>query len=283
MRAPISDAELEHPTFGTIFRLLRVTVVRLFSDRIGILIGSAFLVLMLWGQNGGLQLLGVVWPGWVGPGSDPAGRAEILAGVPWDQEWLSFWIGAVLLVGIPALLIRGVLGERLSDYGLGPPPRDRRRLTVATTLVLLLVGAVPFALAAGDADMRATYPLYRGHFEGDAEFFLYELGYLPFFVAIEFIFRGYLLFGLYRLRDRTVGTGPIGERGPLVFGSYAILVSMLSYTAWHLGKPLLELWGTLVWGILAGTIALAVGSIWHIIAVHWALNVLLDFLIYKSL
>ena len=43
----------------------------------------------------------------------------------------------------------------------------------------------------------------------------------------------------------------------MAFGYYAILLSMLSYTAWHLGKPLPELWGTLVWGLVAGTIVLA--------------------------
>lgn len=33
-----------------------------------------------------------------------------------------------------------------------------------------------------------------------------------------------------------------------MFGYYAILISMLSYTAWHLGKPSLELFSTLIWG-----------------------------------
>jgi membrane protease YdiL (CAAX protease family) len=51
---------------------------------------------------------------------------------------------------------------------------------------------------------------------------------------------------------------------------------MLSYTAWHLGKPLPEVWGTLVWGLATGTIALATGTIWPIIIVHWLLNIVLD-------
>jgi membrane protease YdiL (CAAX protease family) len=56
---------------------------------------------------------------------------------------------------------------------------------------------------------------------------------------------------------------------------------MLSYTAWHLGKPLPELWGTLVWGLAAGAVALASQSIVPIILVHWLLNVWLDLLIWK--
>jgi membrane protease YdiL (CAAX protease family) len=68
-----------------------------------------------------------------------------------------------------------------------------------------------------------------------------------------------------------------------VFGNYALLISMLAYTAWHAGKPLLELWGTLPWGLLAGVIALATRTIWPIIIVHWLLNVFLDVVIYKGL
>lgn len=282
MAAPIPDRELEHPTIGTVLALVRDAVVRLVRDPIGILIGSAFLALMLWGEHGGLDLLGAVWAGWTGPGSDPETRASILPGIPWDQEWISFWAGAVLLVGIPAAVIKFVLRLPLREFGLGLPAPDRRRLTALSAVLLLAVSAVPFFFAARDAGMQATYPLYRGEFDGTLDFAVYQLGYLPFFVAIEFIFRGYLLFGLYRLKDRDAPPGVEGERGPLVFGSYAILVSMLSYTAWHLGKPLPELWGTLAWGLLAGPIALATGTIWHIVGIHWVLNVALDWLIRQS-
>jgi membrane protease YdiL (CAAX protease family) len=51
---------------------------------------------------------------------------------------------------------------------------------------------------------------------------------------------------------------------------------MLAYTAWHLGKPLPELWGTLVWGPAASAIVLATHSIWPIVLVHWLLNVWMD-------
>jgi membrane protease YdiL (CAAX protease family) len=57
---------------------------------------------------------------------------------------------------------------------------------------------------------------------------------------------------------------------------------MLSYTAWHLGKPVPELWGTLVWGILAGTVVLATRTVWPVIIVHWLLNVFMDLAIYKD-
>lgn len=65
-------------------------------------------------------------------------------------------------------------------------------------------------------------------------------------------------------------------------GRLRVALSALSYTAWHLGKPIAELWGTLVWGITAGTVALASRSIVPIIIVHWLLNVFLDLAIWRG-
>jgi membrane protease YdiL (CAAX protease family) len=79
--------------------------------------------------------------------------------------------------------------------------------------------------------------------------------------------------------DREVGGDNIGYAGPYYFHKYALLIQMLSYTAWHLGKPLPELWGTLIWGLAAGAVAYSVRSIWPVILSHWLLNVFMDSLI----
>src|SRR5262249_1663144 len=160
------------------------------------------------------------------------------------------------------------------DYGLGMPRDGRWDLTLKSTLLLFVVSLPAFLLGKNDPGMMAEYPLYHGQFGTLGRLLLYEIGYLPFFIAIEFVFRGYLLFGLYRTWYGVDHRGRAGT--PLGFGYYSILISMLSYTAWHLGKPLPETWGTLVWGLATGTIALSTGTIWPIITVHWLLNVMLD-------
>jgi membrane protease YdiL (CAAX protease family) len=149
-----------------------------------------------------------------------------------------------------------------------------------TFLSLVAISLPAFLIAAHNADMRATYPFYRP-FSGVGEFVLYELTYLPFFIAIEFIFRGYLLFGLAGIRDRDIQAprSDPGVPGAFNFGKYALLIQMLSYTAWHLGKPLPELWGTLLWGLAAGVLAYTVRSIWPVVLAHWLLNVFLDALV----
>jgi membrane protease YdiL (CAAX protease family) len=112
-----------------------------------------------------------------------------------------------------------------------------------------------FILSVSDEAMQATYPLYRGPLEG-LDFVFYELGYLLFFVVIEFVFRGLLLLGVANLGARDAHSQLDDEGGSLVIGFYAILVATLVYTAWHVGKPTPELLGTLVWGPVAGAVVL---------------------------
>ena len=278
----VDDRELDAPTLKTVLKVIYNTLARVFHDPVGMILGSAFVLIMLWGTHGKVEVLSLVWRGWKGPGSDPNGRGQILPAIPWDQEWLAYLIGLVLLVGVPALLIKVVYRQSLADYGLGLPPKGHRRFALLSAAVLFLVSLPAFYVGTQDAGMQATYPLYRGGFETLLQFVIYEAGYFAFFLAIEFTFRGYLLFGLYQFRDRDAPEGIVGERGPLVFGYYAIFIAMLSYTAWHLGKPLPELWGTLVWGIAAGAVALASRSIWFVVVVHWLLNVFLDLGIWKG-
>lgn len=279
---PVSEAEMDRPTVGFVLKLIWNSLVRVFHDPVGMILASGFALIMVWGYHGRLEILGRLWEGWKGPGSPPEGRARILPGVPWDQEALSFMAGLVLLVVVPCILIKVVYRRSLSDFGLGLPPRGKGRLALLSAAILLVASLPAFYLGTRDAEMKATYPIYRGTFSGLSDFVCYELAYLPFFIAIEFIFRGYLLFGLFNLRDEHAPPGVSGEPGPLVFGYYSILISMLSYTAWHLGKPLAELWGTLIWGVAAGSIALAVRTIWPIVLVHWLLNVVLDYLLWQQ-
>jgi len=271
----LDEEELRDPDIVTVFKLIWVSIRQFFVERPGQIIGSAFILLMVWGTHGKMELLGFVWPDWRGPGSDPGTRPNLIGGIPWDHELISYCAGAVILVGIPVLLIKYGLKDRLANYGLGLPPRGKRALAFLAFLALTLLSLPAFYLGTFDPGMRHLYPLY-GEFSGPWAFVLYELSYLPFFLAIEFIFRGYLLFGLAGVRDLEIsGTGG-GFPGKFYFHRYALLIQMLSYTAWHLGKPIPELWGTLVWGLAAGALAYAVRSIWPVVLSHWLLNVFMD-------
>ena len=274
--------ELAQPDFVTVLKLVWHTAVSVLRERPGQILASAFLLLMVWGFHGNLDLLRVVVPGYWGPGVGIGMRPQLIPGIPWDDELISFWAGALILVAAPMAIIRLGFRERWSQYGLGLPARGRRKLAVWGFLTLTALSLPAFYLGAQSADMQKLYPLYRP-FADNLGFVLYELTYFPFFLAIEFIFRGYLLFGLESITPSHVRAAGGGAGAPLFFGKYALLIKMLSYTAWHLGKPLPELWGTLIWGIAAGAIAWAVRSIWPVVMSHWLLNVFLDWLIVHKL
>jgi hypothetical protein len=201
-------------------------------------------------------------------------RPSLIPGIPWDNELISFVAGFLLLVLVPIALIKFVYKQPLRAFGLGLPPPGKRKLAVQGFLLLTLPSLVGFFFAAQNPALTEVYPFFRP-FSSVGQFLVYELVYLLFFVAIEFMFRGYLLFGLAGVRDTDVGDRG-GVPGVYYFGRYALMIQMLSYTAWHLGKPLPELWGTIVWGLAAGAVAYAVRSIWPVTLSHWLLNVVLD-------
>ena len=278
----LDEVELSQPDCITVFKVIWNSTKSFFKERPGQIISTAFILIMLWGTHGKLELLKSIWLDWRGPGTDPASRPKLISFVPWDHELISFWVGAFLLVLVPMLIIKYGFKQPLRNYGLGLPPKSRRALAVWTFLTLTLLSLPAFWLATNDPSMRAIYPLYRGEFANIASLALYEITYLPFFIAIEFIFRGYLLFGLAGVQDDEIKLLRGGFPGVFYFHRYALLIQMLSYTAWHLGKPLSELWGTLIWGLAAGATAYAVRSIWPIVLSHWLLNIVLDALIWQT-
>lgn len=271
----IDEGELDQPGFVTVLKVVWQSVRSVFKERPGQIIGLTFILIMLWGTHGKIELLHLIWPDYRGPGIDIGRRPQLLPGIPWDNELISFWGGAFLLVVIPVFVIKFGLKQPLSSYGLGLPPKGRRTLALWTFLTLTLLSLPAFWLGAQDQGMRALYPLYRP-FPNAGSFALYELTALPFFIAVEFIFRGFLLFGLGDARDGESEVAGGGYKRVFYLHKYALLIQMLSYTAWHLGKPVPELWGTLIWGLAAGATAYAIRSIWPLVLAHWLLNVFLD-------
>jgi hypothetical protein len=219
--------------------------------------------LMLWGPHGSVPLLGLVDPSYLGPGS-AAPRPVLLIGVPWDDELISFVVGTVVAVLLPALALVLVCREHIGDYGLLPPPPGRRRFALLAMGAIVVGLALPFAISARSSAMHDVYPLYRGFYGQPfslTEFVAYECAYLLFFVALDSALRGVLLFGL--------ASSPGGA-------ALAIAVETAVQAIWHLGKPLGEAWGAPVWGVLGGYVALRARSVWPIVVSHWILNVWID-------
>jgi membrane protease YdiL (CAAX protease family) len=179
------------------------------------------------------------------------------------QFWqLALWVAVAVVayVGLPALVIRSVLHERVSDYGLrvrGTAPHGR--IYVALFLVAVPVVAL---VSFGDA-FQHKYPFYDLHAgEGlwpylAAWWVLYALQ----FVALEFFFRGFLVRGL----------------APR-FGYGAVFVMIVPYNMIHFQKPMLEALGAIVGGVVLGTLSLKTRSIWWGAALHISIAGTMDVL-----
>ncbi len=243
-----------------------VSTVKKLKDKTAIILWSSFILLTFWGLKGNAEL---IFP--------KKWREALFPGVAWRDQLVSFLVGFILIVVIPCCIIKFFFKEKLSKYGLGWS-KDQIKMGLTSLVVLLVVSLPLFYLGTTQPVMQGEYPLFRDTIQkGDwGNFIAFELVYFLFFITIEFIFRGYLLFGLYGLEDKDAIEKVPGSKGPLVFGVYAVLIQMLAYTMWHIPKPAPEYIGALVWGVAVAAIALKIRSIWPIIIVHWILNVFQD-------
>lgn len=164
----------------------------------------------------------------------------------------------VLRILVPFAIIRWAFRERLADYGW----RWRGVAKHIPLYVALYLFMVPLIVwASTQASFQQKYPFYRGAAEGGSAFWTYELLYGAQFAGVEFFFRGFLTFALFRR-----------------FGWNALLIMAIPYVMVHFNKPLPETVGALGAGLLLGALALRAGSCVPGIFLHWAVGMTMDVL-----
>lgn len=173
-----------------------------------------------------------------------------------------FWAAARLVcyVALPAVVIRGVLREHLTAYGLGARGLLQH---VRSYAVCAAIAAPAIVIASYSSSFQRKYPFYRLA-EGEAlwpYFWGWELLYAAQFIGLEFFFRGFLVHGL---------------RGRLGYAS--IFVMTVPYMMIHFAKPLPEATGAIIAGLVLGTLSYKTGSIWWGAVLHiaaaWSMDLL---------
>jgi membrane protease YdiL (CAAX protease family) len=174
-----------------------------------------------------------------------------------DLIRMAMWtVGAFCMyVVLPALVIRVVFRERLTDFGMNA--RDFRRHLPIYALLFLPVAILVLVVAAAP-DFQAKYPFYKRPL-GPVDFVAWELLYVLQFFSLEFFFRGFLVHGL---KDR--------------LGSLAAFAMVAPYVMIHFGKPLYETLGAILAGSVLGVLSLRTGSIAGGVAIHGAVAVMMD-------
>jgi uncharacterized protein len=173
---------------------------------------------------------------------------------------LAFWAVVVIVSYVvpAALVIRFALHERVLDYGL----RVRGILPHLRTYAALYAVAAPLIIAISfTASFQDRYPFFHPASAHSLWPYMYAWWVLYWlqFCALEFFFRGFLLYGL----------------APRL-GWAAIFAMALPYNMLHYGKPMPEALAAIVGGIVLGTLSLKTRSIWWGAALHISIAFTMD-------
>ena len=168
-----------------------------------------------------------------------------------DRYRLFAWFGVnfVALLLVPLLVIRFVFRERLADYGfqLG----DYRQW--GKFLLIFLAVMVPVAaIASRIPEFHDYYPRYKPILDNRLMILPSMAGWLLYFMAWEFFFRGFMLMGL-------------GKR----LGPIAIFIQMVPFTMAHFPKPELESFAAIIAGVALGIMAWRTKSFVGPWLLHW--------------
>ena len=197
---------------------------------------------------------GVVYGNWA---HVPAGREAPWWGVlaPW-----AWWVGGVTLlwVLVPALVAKR-MKFGLPDLGLRVKGVLPKLWIYGVLYLIVLVGVV---WASTRENFTQMYPMLKPWYCEQwcwAVLLSWWALYALQFFAVEFFFRGFMLFTLEK-----------------DFGTAAIAVMIVPYCMIHFHKPLPEALGAIVAGVVLGWLALRTRSIWGGWLLHCSIAITMD-------
>jgi len=163
----------------------------------------------------------------------------------------------VLLGLIPLLLVMLLFRESWKDYGLRLGDWKFGLIAIA---ILFPIIAGSLYIDSKTPAMQAFYPIDKGATQSVQAFLRLEVPCLLFLMAWEFIFRGFMLFGLR----------------PRVGDWLAICIQVIPSSLWHIGLPAKVTLAAIPGGILFGILAVRTNSIVWPILLHYLIWVGLD-------
>lgn len=163
---------------------------------------------------------------------------------PLEPEWLGTFIYCAVC---PILVILFILRKNPLNFGLrlGVP-----RIWGLHVGIICLIAAIVLYASSFSSSLQSYYRTEN------FDFFVYFLTSCVSLSASEFIYRGFLLFGL---KEK--------------FKEGAILLQMIPFALMHLGKPELETVSTIFTGITFGYVAYRGKSYWPAFIIHLFINV----------
>jgi membrane protease YdiL (CAAX protease family) len=161
-------------------------------------------------------------------------------GPPWASSLIYFAI-------LPVLTIVLILRKNPLDFGLRPGNLKVWSFYIVATCIV----ALPILCLASRSSFLAAYYIVP-----QFNLVKYSIETTVYLFAWEFLFRGFLLFGLKeKLKESS------------------ILVQMVPFVLLHFGKPEIETISTIIMGIYFGYVAYRGNSFWPAFIIHLFINI----------
>lgn len=157
---------------------------------------------------------------------------------------------------LPVIIISFLLKEKISNYGLKAGDSNFG-LKISLAVIIFMLIAVWFISSSNT--FYLTYPYLGEARENWTVFFIFEILLFVYIFSWEFIWRGFMLFGLEPK-----------------FGYYSIFIQMIPFVILHNGKPVLETFSAIIGGILLGILAIKTRSILYGVLIHCSLIFSMD-------
>jgi membrane protease YdiL (CAAX protease family) len=170
-----------------------------------------------------------------------------------DDTLSSFVFYLLIPVGIIVFVFR----EDPRRFGLRWG--DWKKGAVLSALGIVFMAVVIVGLTRLE-EFRSYYSLSSFRVSQQREMVEFALRQLVYMFSWEFIFRGFMLFGL---RER--------------FGSLAVWIQAIPFAIMHLGKPELETLSTIFGGAAFGYVDLESRSVLPSVIIHWAIYLMMVF------
>jgi len=170
----------------------------------------------------------------------------------WGQDVCSaiyeYSAAFLLMFAIPLLIVKVAFKGSLRGFGFRMGDARWGFRFVASALPVSLLAAYVGSL---NPAVREEYPLAKSMIGDVSTFLIVEVFYLVYYLGWEFLFRGFMLFGLEKY-------------GALA----AILMQVIPSTIVHIGKPASESFAAIVAGLVFGYIAVRTRSILYPLILH---------------
>ncbi len=172
-----------------------------------------------------------------------------------------YWFGSEFALFFLLLIPVILLLHRKPLQSFGVTPGDWRFGLKVSLLFYAVMLPILWVVSASPA-FQDVYPHSQIVRSDWTLFLLYEAAFILYFIGWEFIWRGYMLFGLL----------------PHTGASVAVLAQMIPFVILHYGKPMPETFGAIAAGIALGALSIRTRSFWYAVLIHWSVMLTIDLL-----